>query len=295
MILVIGDPDDPVINSVCSVLSARHVPYRLLDERALGDVRVNLIRHEGRIAWRVKVGDDGSPRPVGAIFVRHRPGPVSSESSRRWHASRRAIDQLLHRCRCPVINRPGAGACNWSKPLQLSRLNAAGFNVPPSLVTNEPAQAWTFLGECGGTMVAKGVSAARSAARVIKAADVPMLSRLGRAPLLLQPFIAGAEFRVTVVGSTAAVTLVSRDGAGARHEPSTLPAALLARCVAFTQQEGLVLSAFDFRVSPQGVAFVLEMNAFPQITDYESTDRPYLSWLVVDELKRMLDDSDVLV
>ena len=48
-----------------------------------------------------------------------------------------------------VVNRPSAASGNDCKPYQLEQIHAAGFTVPPTLVTTSPQAAREFVAQHG--------------------------------------------------------------------------------------------------------------------------------------------------
>ena len=76
---------------------------------------------------------------------------------------------------CPVVNSPGSGMSNASKPLQMRLLRAAGFRVPRWIATNDSREARDFSAQCGVGAVIKAMSGYRAEVQLI---DEALLSRL---------------------------------------------------------------------------------------------------------------------
>ena len=98
-----------------------------------------------------------------------------------------------------VVNRPAAGRSNASKPYQLGLIAQAGFQVPDTLVTTDPAAARAFLRE-HGRLVYKSLSGIRSIVATLDARDEARLDNVRTGPVQLQAYVAGLDVRVHIVG-----------------------------------------------------------------------------------------------
>ncbi len=220
--------------------------------------------------------------PTG-IFVRLNPDPAVEpalgldppSAAVYQHERRAAIHFLLESIDCRVVNRPSGGRSNASKPLQMGRLQAAGFLVPDWIAANDAGATDRFAARTGETVV-KSCSGLRSHVRRRDSSTAEQIRR-GTAPLLTQKMIAGFDARVHVIGSAVYTTAVRADavdyrfdGGGAAFSAIDAPPSLAARCVAFAAAEGLLLAGFDFRVDRRGTWWCLEMNPVPTFLPYEA-------------------------
>jgi hypothetical protein len=95
-----------------------------------------------------------------------------------------------------VVNRPRAMESNGSKPFQIQHIGAAGFEVPETLVTNDPEEARAFW-NAHGRVVYKSISGIRS---IVKELDGPAADRLERIrdlPTQFQAYVPGHEVACT--------------------------------------------------------------------------------------------------
>jgi glutathione synthase/RimK-type ligase-like ATP-grasp enzyme len=288
-ICVLGDTND--LSSVYLAWAARRAGHRVLqlDEEALGST------------WSFAF-DDGRPFhgviETGArterfgdligVFARFDPEPGAPPgvefdplTLQRFRAERRfALYQLLDRLPCPVANRPSAGRSNGSKPLQMAMLEAAGFQVPSWLVSNERESVVAFLDALDGPAIYKAVSGLRSRVRSV---DEQLLQRLeaGTTPVVIQAYIGGVDVRVHVIAEQCFGTEVRGLGVDYRFDGSKsywrreVPPRIAALCREVAGDEGLLLSGFDFRVDAEGEWFCLEVNPMPSFIPYQwATGQP---------------------
>ena len=194
------------------------------------------------------------------------------------------------------------------KPRQLRDATALGFNVPDTLITNDPAKAKEFIQTQQYRVAAKQAARGRKMPRFEAAVYSINLSRYPRSyidslldsvrycPVMLQQYVEKAyEVRTTFFGDTAmSAKILSQEkeaaqddwrrfytegGAGLRHEPTQLPESLLTKCRAMLARYGLNFGCFDFIVTPSNEIVFLELNPNGQFLwlEYELPDFPLLA------------------
>jgi glutathione synthase/RimK-type ligase-like ATP-grasp enzyme len=171
------------------------------------------------------------------------------------------------------------------KPLQLRVARELGLDVPPTLVTNDPAAARDFYAACGGRVVAKMLSSFAVYDREgresvvftnpVGPEDLEDLTGLSLCPMTFQERVEKRlELRATVVGRrvfTASIDSQAspraahdwrRDGARLADEwrPYQLPPEAEAGLLALTDYFGLNYGAADFILTPDGRHVFLELN-----------------------------------
>jgi glutathione synthase/RimK-type ligase-like ATP-grasp enzyme len=162
-------------------------------------------------------------------------------------------------------------------------------------VTNNPDAARVFYEACGRHVIFKGASNVMTFAQILTPEMLPRLELLPHCPTLFQEYVAGADYRVHVIGRKTFVTrLIAEredyrrsalaDDSPVRVEPARLAAKVLARCVRFTRRLGLHASGIDFKESPRGRLVALELNPYPQFTFYEGRSGQPLIKAVIDYL-----------
>jgi hypothetical protein len=183
-----------------------------------------------------------------------------------------------------VINRPSLMASNGSKPLQAKFLAALGFDVPDTLITNDPIAARNFAAGHDGAIF-KSISAIRSIVRRLSPADEPNLQNLAATPVQFQAYIPGTDVRVHIVGDDIFACEIrsaaddyryaGREGLSSELIPVTLPAAIAQKCHQAAATLGLPFCGIDLRRTPDGRWVAFEVNPSPGFSYFaEQTGAP---------------------
>jgi len=170
-------------------------------------------------------------------------------------------------------------ASNGSKPYQAQAILAAGFDVPETLVTNEPDLVRDFLA-AHGRVIYKSVSGTRSIVREMEDGALARLHDIRWCPVQFQAYVEGVDVRVHVIGRQVYATRVTSaaadyryagldGGLPARLEPTRLSEVAEQRCVELTERLGLRFSGIDLRITPAGRAVCFEANPCPGYSYYE--------------------------
>lgn len=204
--------------------------------------------------------------------------PVALEPSQ--DAFRRAecdgfVQGLLWSLGATWVNHPGRQLVASRKICQLQAAKAAGFNVPETLITNDPAAALEFLSGQTGQVIYKrtGTSAGDFApTRLFDRTDFARLSGIRSSPTIFQEYIdAECDIRVVwIAGIAWAVRIDSQNGIGrvdsrldnsVAFTPYELPVALTFALDALMHQLDLVFAVVDLRISARDRAiYFLEIN-----------------------------------
>lgn len=274
-----------------AILQGRGIDFVHVDERALATLRYDVMLGAIPTGWieihnrtvRVDELTGIYVRPGGVLL----PGPATMAST--------ALLGIASCARVVVINRPSGGRSNWSKPFQLRLIAAAGFSVPYTLVTTDPAAARAFLAE-HKRIVYKSVSGVRSIVARLHLADTDRLNDVATGPVQFQRWIDGGDVRVHIVGDGWFATSVdsvvddyryaSREGADVAMAPIDIPSKLGNRLVALTQRLGLLVSGIDLRVTANDEWFCFEVNPSPGFTFYEDATGQPIAEAIVDLLTR---------
>ena len=226
MILVAGIPDERPVARVIEALDAIGANYRVFDQRRvaaaglqldIGDAAVG-----GAVSGTLTIEEESLPlSEISGMYLRLMddrllPGVTERppESSERTH-SRRFHELLLRFADIApgrVLNRPADTASNHSKPYQAQLIRESGFDIPETLITNDPAAAREFMeriGSAGGDVIYKSVSGVRSIVRRVQPQDLARLDRIRWCPTQFQRHVAGTDIRVHVVGDTAMAASIS--------------------------------------------------------------------------------------
>lgn len=181
------------------------------------------------------------------------------------------------------INDPVRDDTGHRKTYQLALAEELGMAVPPTVITNDPAEATAFVASADRVVVKPftGTPGAWRETRLVKEQELAQMDLVRMAPVILQEYVDGVDVRVTVVGedvfpatvdvSTGSYPVdfrMNMDVADIR--PSTLPEATERAIRDLMARLGLVYGALDFRRRPDGEHVFLEIN-------------PAGQWLFVEE------------
>lgn len=197
--------------------------------------------------------------------------------------SQATLDGIWESLDCFWVSRPDRLRRAEIKIHQLGVAARLGFHLPPTTLTNSPAEAEAFYWKEDGQVIYKPLRRARLArgktvsliyTSPIGRAEAQQLSQVAYAPTLLQRYIPKhIEIRATVIGTKVfAVEVHSQESPDSRHdwrrgdiaalhhEPHGLPPTVAARCVALVEALGLAFGAIDLILTPEGDYVFLEIN-----------------------------------
>jgi len=292
VILLLGSSSDHVFPRLLAELGRSGHSFAVVDEDHAARYRID---RDGD-AWRIRGDRCDGTRPVKAIFVRHAVArTLDPDVIVPMSALQADLNRMLLFASCSVINRPSKAFSNYSKAYQLGLLAAVGFDVPRTLVTNIPEEALRFHEECEGRTIFKGASNVMSFAQVWKAEHFERVRLLPSCPTQFQEFVAGADYRVHIVGEEAFVTRLEAsnedyrrsalaDGEQIKAEPAELPYEVIERCIRLTHQLGLIVGGIDFKEAADGRLVALELNPYPQFTFYEGRSGQRITQAIVAHL-----------
>lgn len=288
MILFFGWGSDSALHHTVEAARRLGAELLLVDQEQLGgcDLRDGVLSTPG---GRLRLDDVSAAyaRPLSVVAA---PGSTSYEREQRVLAG---IVTWLDVTTARVVNRPVAMHSNGSKPYQAQLLARAGFEVPESLVTNDPAEVVAFA-ERVGPLVFKSVSGIRSIVRRVDEGYADRLERVRALPTQFQALVTGEDVRVHVVGDRVFATRIrstatdyryaGRDGLDADLSPTDLPDDVARRCVDLAADLGLPLVGIDLRETPDGRFVCFEANPMPGYSFFESHTRQPISDAVVGYL-----------
>lgn len=224
--------------------------------------------------------------------------PEGSFSLQQWN---NAFETLQRNLSCKWISKPQATLQANDRAKQLSVAKSVGFDIPDTLITNDPDAARDFYLSYGGEVVIKALAhhsvvvqgkVYSMFTRRMRNKDLSELGDLVYAPCILQEQLFGkSELRVTVVGDDVfAAELSPRSTVkkyGNTHCTASqdfsirtfdLPDMISTRCVEFIKSIGLRYGAIDFirdnnedlvflEVNPTGDWYWIENKAKLPITE----------------------------
>lgn len=181
------------------------------------------------------------------------------------------------------VSHPERLARAESKILQLCEASRLGFEIPETLITNEPARVSEFYEKNQREIIYKPLCHSRFLrgdrlsllyTNLVNVEQADQFDLVQFSPSLFQPNISkSVEIRATVVGrSVFSTELHSQDLDEARidwrrvdsrkikHIPHKLPVNLEQKCVSLVEQLGLAFGAIDLILTPSGDYVFLEIN-----------------------------------
>lgn len=217
--------------------------------------------------------------------------PELSIADRRFAEAEtaRALTALYAIVKVAWINHPHCHILANSKPAQLAIARNLGFDVPATVITNDPEVVRDFVARSKGEIVYKALTQSLDTepgkslfTSIMTENALANLDQIRLTPGVFQQFVPKAyELRVTVVGPrlfSAKIDSQSRAETKVdwRHLPFEadgavdLPLDIEAKIHAFMKAFGLVYGAFDFIVTPEGRHVFLEVNPAGQYMWIES-------------------------
>jgi hypothetical protein len=303
MILLWGPLNDGPLAAVHRELRRHGVRLAVIDQRDALTTRIEMtvsytVQGLVQMGERIVHLED-----VKAAYLRpHDPRPAPEEKkaaagSLDWIHSLSLTDALsswADLTTAHIINRPIAMASNGSKPYDSARIARFGFRIPHTLISTDPDAVLAFW-ERHGSIVYKSVSGVRSIVRRLAPEDESRLADVAWCPTQFQQHVAGADYRVHVVGDDVfACEIISdaddyryawRQGYTVEIRPRTLPVDCADRCKAMVATMGLIVAGVDLRWAADGSWYCFEVNPSPGFTFFEAaTGQPIAEaiarWLV---------------
>ena len=168
------------------------------------------------------------------------------------------------------ISEPTATSRAENKLLQLQVAKSLGFNVPKTLVSNDPDSVREFCDSVGGAMVVKsirGTPLAHLAVRQVRSNDLNDEASIRSAPAIYQELIEGNQhLRVTCFGDSAHSVLITSDSVDWRanldipFEHHDLDNELKDRILRCLSVMNLRMGIFDLKIRPNGTPVWFEIN-----------------------------------
>jgi hypothetical protein len=289
VIVIAGIPSETTLASVADALVRLGAPLLVVNQRHVRDLRLQIRLGEEGLGGRLSgPGYELDLDEVTGIYLRlmdDRRLPEIEDEPPDSHA--RAAARAFHEhfgqwadvSPAIVVNRHIAMGSNFSKPYQSQLIRECGFDVPETLVTNDPDLVRDFHAE-HGTLIYKSISGERSIVARLDADDAERLERIRWCPVQFQAFVGGPNVRVHTVGQEVFATRIDTDAVDYRYafrqvgEPPRFTAVELddeiaERCVRLAGGLGLEVAGLDLKLPPDGRVVCLEVNPSPVFSYYE--------------------------
>jgi glutathione synthase/RimK-type ligase-like ATP-grasp enzyme len=260
-------------------------PARAVLEAAYG--------RDGRARRRLRTGSaDVDLEELTAVWFR-RPGapiahPEITDAAARGYVEQECLAfaaDLWDQLGCRIVPAPrGVLRLAQRKSSQLALAGRLGFELPETLITNDPDEFLGFYDRHDGRIITKPFDSAWATradgeetsrlAEPVTTRDIGYADAIRFAPVIAQEYVAKrVELRVTVVGRAVfAAEIHSQENNHARfdwrrydlgstrHEVHRLPDDVTRRCVEIVERLGLCYGALDLILTPDGRYVFLEVN-----------------------------------
>lgn len=307
MILLCGIPSEAPLRAVIDAAESRGVAHAVLNQREASHSDFTLYQSGNGIEGVLRIREtDIRLENISGVFLRltdptqfpelTRPrGRWSAQSSDRTRSAifHAALTDWLETASCPVLNRISRMASNASKPYQAQHIARAGFKIPETIVTNDPAVVRAFV-RLHKRVVFKSTSSIRSIVKELRPSHMRTLDRVRLLPTQFQRFVDGLNIRVHVVGTRVFATEIRTDATDYRYasrenrdvtlRPRRLPKDVAERCLILAQRLGLPFAGIDLIRSADDEYYCLEVNPSPAYNYYEERTGQRISSAVVDYL-----------
>jgi glutathione synthase/RimK-type ligase-like ATP-grasp enzyme len=283
----------------------RGLRYILFHQRKFAETEIQIELEGGEArGWLKLCADKYSLDDIVSVYTRimddtllpeiicEPPDSPLREHCRRLHHQ---LNLWFELSRARIVNRTSAMGSNGSKPYQAKLIKQAGFDIPETLITNDPEEVRAFRAR-HGRIVYKSISGVRSIVQVFSEDDDARLDTVRWCPTQFQEFVDGVDVRVHVIGKTVIATEAWTDAVDYRYATQQglqctliavdLESELQERCINLAAMLQLDFAGIDLRRCPNGRIICFEVNPCPAYSFYQqNTAQPiakslvqYLAW-----------------
>ena len=298
MLLLLSTPGDGHADAVAAVLAQRAAPFIRWNQGAFDD-------HDGlSVAFTADArrgptlrvnGERLALDEVDAIYLRRfahvtvtRPAHDAVARTYAANQATAAINAIFALPAVRWVPGPLSAVRDANDKLrQLQLAQALGLEVPPTLITSEPAELWDFYREHEALVLVKPLAfpwfeSERgrwvSSPQLLTPRDLVHAEGLRQGAVIVQAYVPKrVELRVTVVGERVFACEIHSQATNRTrvdwrrynlnrtpHHVHELPAAVAAQCVAIVARLGLSYGALDLVLTPDGRYVFLEVNPMGQ-------------------------------
>jgi glutathione synthase/RimK-type ligase-like ATP-grasp enzyme len=311
MILIISFPEDPHAQAVIDHLQQMKAPYHLMDLARFPQKARLTCRHDetGSHHYYSEEGHDPlNLDDIRAVWWR-RPQPfeLHDDLGESGHFAENECKEAIEGLWSVIerhavwINSPLFDEAAHKKTYQLALARDLGMRLPATCITNSPKQARRFVEERDQLIYKPFAGTVQEwrETRLLKEADKTQLDQVRHAPVILQDYIDGPDYRVTVIGQhifPARIDASKGDypvdfrlnSKNVSITPEQLPEKLEQQIHALMERLNLVYGAIDFRQDKQtGAFYFLEINPAGQWLFVEDQTRQPIAQTLAEELVRL--------
>ncbi len=290
MILLCGIPSEPPVAFIQEQLNKMGSPYVIFNQRLFAEMALGFEVSNGIISGQLQIhGEIHNLDEFNSVYIRLMDDqmipelfgePYNSPKRAYCHALHDALIRWCEIAPIRVVNRMGPMGSNFSKPYQLQLIKKHDFDVPDTLITNDPKLVHDFKNK-HKNVVYKSISGVRSIVRTLQEEDLSRLNRIRWCPTQFQEYIEGNDIRVhTIGGEVFAAEIISNAtdyryansqvGDPAELKPIRLPLELEEKCIKLSEALGLAFAGIDLKITPDNRIYCFEVNPSPGYSYYES-------------------------
>lgn len=282
-ILILGDSTDPHVWHIKSGLESRQVEVECCDTRSFPQqtsLSMSLDRDDGII--RFPSGKCWEWSEIDSVYWRTFSGvdipPLADREQYRVAVADAdsTLRSFMQACPARWVNPWAAYRFHQEKPLQLRKAKALGVSIPKTLITNSPkdvidfcrgGERFIFKPVYGGTYTQFVTSQHLNEKRLNFA--------LSHSPVTLQEYVNGTNLRSYVVSEEVFSAKIHssevdfRVDTCAELEAVEIPAIIRDRCLSIMREFGMLWTAIDWRLTPEGEYIFLEANFSPMFLGFE--------------------------
>jgi len=310
VILICGIPSEPPVAAAVEAAEEAAVDHLVVNQRQVEEWSLDLTFEGDRLDGVLR-GPDGKweagelcgayLRPVEPRTLPEVGQPPDAGRLAAAEALSGGLLGWLEVAPIRVANRFGPSGSNMSKPYQAQLIAESGLLVPPTTVTNDPAEVRRFAA-AHRRVIYKSVSSARSIVRELNGERAKDIDRVRHLPTQFQALIPGVDVRVHVVGPAVFATEVrseavdyryaARDEKGVWMLPAELPPEVERRCLALSAALELPVCGIDLRRTPDGEWYCFEVNPSPAYSFYEDVGGQPIARALVEYLSGAAAEED---
>ena len=307
--VIIGRHDDPHTLAVISELQKLEQNVKCIDSFRGDHVHLHISSGQYGNATCKLVDSFGSD--IKSIWLRQKPvipypswSPLQHDSARFAQAEWRSVLQSLESFLPKVfwINSPERQQLINQKPKQLELAKSVGFNIPETIITNDPDAVKAFI-DVNKKVIYKALAGfvfidqTAILTTIITNRDLKNPESVKKAPGIYQKFIEKKfEARITAVGNRLFVThiLTPKKGPGSvdwRHAhfedifvEGFIDTSIRTCIERFQRAANLHYGAYDFIISPEGEWHFLECNPVGQFLWMENKLGQKISTAIAEDL-----------
>lgn len=291
-ILIVSTKYDPHVDFLIPKLTERRIPFIRFNTEDFPSQSRLTVTFDGSGHHQERLSLPNSPDTTGEDIISvwyRRPAPFEFPEEFTLavrifaeEETRDVVRGLWELLNCLWVNHPEHIRRTNNKLHQLDVASQLGFEIPRTIVTNDPEEARKFINSCYGDIITKPVSrglvdeGGRSMAfytSVVNSERANQIQLVQYTPSFFQEYIPkDVELRITVVGNDVFAAEIHsqqrddtrhdwrRNALALEHKEHQLPDDTRLKCIRLTKEFNLKFGAIDMILTPDGRYVFLEIN-----------------------------------